>query len=158
MTRVEIRRCRSSDLRRLEWSDELRDDRSLVEWVYERASAGELTMLVAVVGPDPIGQIWIDYQRKSEIAVLWALRIVPSWRRRGIATRLVRAAEDEALMAGAWVTELGVERDNEAARTLYFALGYRSVGWEIARDAITGRALDFEIELMRRVLARDRRR
>lgn len=150
MDELIIRPCTREDLRALEWDGAYRDDRILIDTVFKRASAGAMGMLVAEIGGTLVGQIWIDFARKPGIAILWALRVVPSWRRHGIGTLLIDAAERSARRAGARATELGIEDDNSRARSLYEGLGYRRVGREIAVDSVTGEPLGFELDVLRR--------
>ena len=60
--------------------------------------------------------------------------VLPDRRRRGIATRLTGAAEDEARARGFARISLSVSAEgNDAARNLYDALGYRDAGLEPVR-------------------------
>jgi len=65
------------------------------------------------------------------------------FRRRGIATQLLRAAIDWARDDPrlAWV-DLGVFSDNDPARTLYEKLGFRQVGVMRDRFRVDGRSID----------------
>ncbi len=51
----------------------------------------------------------------------------PDWRRRGIATRLVQAAFDQAASRGAVRALLEVRESNQSAREFYARLGFRSI-------------------------------
>jgi len=147
-----IRPCRRADLRALEWGAALRADRPLIEWVFARTAGSDMVMLIATIGRDRIGQVWLDFTRKPETAVLWALRVKPSWRGRGIGTLLIAAAEREARRLGARFAELAVEDDNPRARRLYERLGYRRVAREAAVDAVSGVPLGFDLEVLQRRL------
>jgi ribosomal protein S18 acetylase RimI-like enzyme len=85
--------------------------------------------------------------------VLWALRVKPGWRGRGIGTRLIAAAEQVARRAGRSWAELEVEPHNTRARALYEGLGYRWLRRQLAVDALTGARLDFELDVLRRPLS-----
>ena len=63
---------------------------------------------------DDTGRIWI-------IADVW---VAPDMRRRGIANRLVKAAERACLELGAREIRLQVYASNEAAQLLYETMGY----------------------------------
>ena len=154
MTELVIRRCERSDLRSLEWSPHLRRDRPLIEHVYEQTGRGTAAMLVATLGRDFVGQVWVDFARKPGVAILWCLRVRHGFQGRGIGTQLVLAGEREARRAAARETELAVEPDNPRARALYVRLGYQRVGSEPAVDPLTGAALGFELEVLRWPLAR----
>jgi GNAT superfamily N-acetyltransferase len=148
-----VRRCDPADLPALEWSAALHEERPVIAWAFARAQRGEMIMLVAQVGPWLVGQIWIDLARKPGIALLWALRVQPDWRGRGIGTSLIAAAEREAARVGWREAELAVVPGNARARALYERLGYFEVGREPAIHALTGAPLGFELELLRRRIA-----
>jgi len=52
------------------------------------------------------------------------LAVFPEFRRRGLAKRLLIAAEKNARAAGATAMALTVSRDNEGARALYLMSGF----------------------------------
>jgi GNAT superfamily N-acetyltransferase len=54
--------------------------------------------------------------------------IQKEYRRRGIARALMDAVQSEVRKRGGREVRLQVERDNEAAKTLYFSLGYKALG------------------------------
>ncbi|MDB4957603.1 MAG: acetyltransferase [Myxococcales bacterium] len=154
MSDLVIRHCGRADLRELEWSRQIRADRRLIETVFQATHERGIAMLVARIERTLVGQIWIDFDRKPDIALLWALRVRPGWRGHGIGSQLIIAGEREARRKGACATELAVEPHNQRARALYRRLGYRTVGYEIATQALSGAPLGFELELMRRWVAR----
>jgi len=61
-----------------------------------------------------------------------SLAVDPGWRRRGLASRLLRAVLADAVASGARSATLEVRRSNEAARGLYEGLGFRVDG--VRRD------------------------
>jgi ribosomal-protein-alanine N-acetyltransferase len=56
------------------------------------------------------------------------IAVAPGWRRRGIGGALLRRSMEELLRAGVQTLYLEVRESNSAARTLYEAHGFRSVG------------------------------
>jgi ribosomal-protein-alanine N-acetyltransferase len=54
-----------------------------------------------------------------------SLAVDESWRRRGLAVRLLRAVIADAVRSGARSATLEVRRSNDAARALYEGLGFR---------------------------------
>lgn len=62
------------------------------------------------------------------IAMLHALHVEPDFRRRGVARYMVRGMADWAHKQGALHFSLAVTQGNEAARTLYSALGMQEAG------------------------------
>jgi len=65
-------------------------------------------------------------------AEILSLGVHPSWRRRSLATALVRSALDRVFRAGAAEIFLEVGVQNIAARGLYRYLGFREVGRRLA--------------------------
>lgn len=111
--------------------------RSFFEDRFERQAAGLGIVLVAEVGGRPVGDVYLSCEPASEpelraylvdLPALVHLEVAGSHRRRGVASRLVAAAEAEARRRGAMAVYLGVEPGNTGARRLYDRLGYRE--WE----------------------------
>jgi ribosomal protein S18 acetylase RimI-like enzyme len=127
-----IRPCIADDLPKLEWFGQFTEHRELIQDAFERQRRGENLMLHVVTNANgfPIGQIWIDLERKREAktGLLWALRVIDCYQRMGIGTRLLAAAEAELRRRGYRCAEIGAERDNPGARRLYERLGYRVFG------------------------------
>lgn len=124
---VKIRRCRETDLRKLEWFGSLTPFRGIIQTAFERQEAGEVVMLVAEVDTFPIGQLWVDLtkRQKDSIGVLWAFRVLTPFQGNRIGSRLLTAAEKVLQEKGYAVSEIGVEKDNPGAKRLYERMGYR---------------------------------
>ena len=139
---VTIRPCRRGDLRKLEWYGLYWAHRELIAEAFERQQRDEVLMLVADANAYPIGQVWIDFTKKraSSIGVLWALRVHQIFWRKGVARRLIIAAEQALIARGFDFVELGVEHDNFRARSLYQQLGFEYVGEE--REEVSWRRPD----------------
>ena len=129
---ITIRQCEAADLANLEWFGLFTAYRSLFQETFNRQAASELLMLVAVANGFSIGQVWLDLARKrrTEIGIIWALRLMPGWQNQGIGTRLLARAEAILRYQGLAVAELSVSKPNTAAQRLYERLGYRVVGEE----------------------------
>ena len=93
------------------------------------------TYLIAWDGEDPVGHAHIAWeQTHAGVPEIQDVYVLPDRRRRGIATHLTRAAEDEARVRGFKRISLSVSAEgNDAARDLYDALGYREAGLEPVR-------------------------
>ena len=126
-----IRRCERADLGALEWDGPA--DRPLIAATFARAERGGCEMLVAEEDAI-VGQVWIDFDRDPDCAMLWALRVKPEYRRRGIATALLATAEQLVAACALRWTLLEVEPENLAARALYDRHGYK-----VTRVDATGR-------------------
>ncbi len=70
---------------------------------------------------------WIVIDRSGPAWHCVDLAIAPEFRRKGIATGVLRALQDEAAAAGRAIT-LMVLHSNVAARALYDGLGFRAIG------------------------------
>ncbi|HEX7048874.1 MAG TPA: GNAT family N-acetyltransferase [Longimicrobiales bacterium] len=134
---IGIRTCTRGDLDALEWFGLFTEHRELIHRAFQRQEHGEVVMLLADANGFPVGQTWIDLVAKADlsIGVLWAVRVFPIFRRKGIGTRLLHAAETVLRRRGFARAEIGVEKDNHDARRLYERLGYRLAGEE--RSAYT---------------------
>lgn len=126
--RVEIRPCTADDLPSLEWYGVFAPHRHIIHEAFARQTQGDGLMLLAVANGFPVGQAWIDFAARPDergVAVIWAVRVYPFLQGAGIGTRLMAAAEDAIRERGYRIAELGVEKDNPRARSLYERLGYR---------------------------------
>jgi GNAT superfamily N-acetyltransferase len=88
------------------------------------------TYLIAWEDDRPVGHAHIAWrQTHLEIPEIQDVFVLPEHRRRGIASRLTRAAEDEARLRGWDRISLSVSaQGNEPARRLYEGLGYLDAG------------------------------
>jgi GNAT superfamily N-acetyltransferase len=89
--------------------------------------------LVAWEGDEPLGHAHLALTEPPE---LQDVEVLPAHRRRGVASALTRAAEDEVLARGGSLLTLTVSVANEPAQALYRSLGYRDSGLEPRR--VTG--------------------
>jgi [ribosomal protein S18]-alanine N-acetyltransferase len=68
------------------------------------------------------------YRAKSRAARLYSIGVAAEFRRRGLARRLVAAAEKDAVRRGCRAMRLEVRADSRGTIALYEAAGYRCVG------------------------------
>ncbi len=86
-----------------------------------------------------------------------ALEVKKSYRKQGIATKLINALEEEVIARGIHSIALGVEPDNAAAIALYKKLGYEFTGdiyescWEEESDGEAKRVC-VECKLMLKII------
>ncbi len=73
---------------------------------------------------------WYGEASSGRIAYIQTIEVAPAFRRRGIASELLRRDETSALTAGATLIWLHVESTNEAAIRLYRAHGFTHRGHE----------------------------
>ena len=73
---------------------------------------------------------WYDEAPAGRVAYIQTIEVAPAFRRRGIASELLRRDETSALAAGAILIWLHVESTNESAIRLYRAHGFTHHGHE----------------------------
>jgi len=130
---VLIRPIREDELPALEWDGAYTKYRKVFQQTYEDAVRGQRIMLVAVVGSQIVGQVFIQlssterrYADGYSRGYLYSLRVRSEWQERGIGTRLVKAAE-AALRARGFVTAvIAAGKENARAHQLYERLGYHT--------------------------------
>ncbi|WP_209315481.1 ribosomal protein S18-alanine N-acetyltransferase [Haematospirillum sp. H1815] len=81
---------------------------------------------LAVTGEQPAG--FALFRAMAEEAEVLTLAVDPGFRRRGIAAALLKACQAEAGVRGAQKIFLEVAESNTAARNLYQALRYETIG------------------------------
>ncbi len=96
------------------------------------AAAGRQAILVAEWGGQTVGTVTASFvpaatgqPRSGHIS---DLVVAPRWRRRGIATQLLTAAEEAVQRHGLGAVTLDVDADNDGAMRLYVRRGYRRLG------------------------------
>ncbi len=129
---VVIRAARGDDLPALEWFGLHTPHRAIIAGAYRMQEQGTGAILLAETNGFPAGQICIDFLRKRHVgrATLWALRVFQPFRRLGLGTLLMQAAERMVAERGVNAVELGVDRDNATVLPFYDRLGYCPCGAE----------------------------
>ena len=137
---VYVRRCEERDLGPLEWFGAFTPHRAFIREQFERDRRGSNVMLVADRAGYPVGQVWIDLEKRAaeRAAFVWALRVIEPLQGLGIGARLLSAAERVAGAAGAGCVEVGVEKKNVRARPFYERRGFVLVGEETAEQEYLG--------------------
>jgi ribosomal protein S18 acetylase RimI-like enzyme len=92
-----------------------------------RLHQGNGFYLVAWQGDEPVGHLHLALTDPPEIQ---DVQVSNNHRRRGVATRLICAAEEEASARGLSHMRVSVGVGNEAAQALYRSCGYADVGLE----------------------------
>jgi ribosomal protein S18 acetylase RimI-like enzyme len=90
-----------------------------------RLFQGDGEYLIAWVGQEPVGHVHVA---RSEPPELQDLEVRAGYRRRGVATLLLAAAEADCAAHGASRVLVTVSVDNDVARHLYVARGYADAG------------------------------
>lgn len=93
------------------------------------------TYLIAWDDDRPVGHAHIAWERTHVgVPEIQDVFVLPEHRRRGVATTVTRAAEDEIRRRGWDRVSLSVSAEgNEPARRLYERLGYRDTGLPLVR-------------------------
>lgn len=122
-----VRPATADDLPALEWFGMFTPHRAIIHHAFARQQRGENLMLVAEMNGFPVGQAWVDLAVRADegAGLLWAVRVHPILQGLGLGSRLLAAAEDALRERRFRWAEIGVEKDNPAARRLYERLGYR---------------------------------
>lgn len=130
-TLVRIRPARESDLPALEWDGVYRHYRRVYRQTFDDVRKGRRLMLLAEADQAVIGQVFVHLQEGSDWlgaggkrGYIYAFRVKPEWRRRGIGQQLMAAAEAELLRRGFVKAVIAVAQNNPDARRLYERLGY----------------------------------
>ena len=127
-----------------------RVDRHLPLNRLDQHRSSESTYLVAWEDTLPVGHAHIAWSETHlGLPELQDVYVSPAHRRRGVATSLTHAAEDEARTRGWTQLSLSVSRDgNPDARRLYEQLGYADAGVEPVRvsGVIMLRGVPFEVD------------
>lgn len=83
------------------------------------------TLIVAELDRKLAGCVLVNYRGGSRLARLYTIAVGREFQRRGIARRLLSAAEQDAIRRGCRVMRLEVRADDTGAVTLYESSGYR---------------------------------
>ena len=131
--KVIIRPIREAELFALEWEGAYTRFRKVFQQTYDDAVRGQRIMLVALVGGQIIGQVFIQlssterrYADGYSRGYLYSLRVRPEFQARGVGTRLVKAAEASLRARGFTTAVIAAGKENPRARQLYERLGYRA--------------------------------
>jgi ribosomal protein S18 acetylase RimI-like enzyme len=126
---VNLRNYDPQDWQDFKWA---RSDyyKSAWEWAYRRQQLGEIEMLVGEINQFCVARIWPDFTKKKDVSVgiLWSLDVIPCLRNMGIGSWLIGQGEQILAQKNMRVSEIRVEKKNEAARRLYQRTGYQIVG------------------------------
>jgi ribosomal protein S18 acetylase RimI-like enzyme len=120
---------RAEELAMAAWDPTLRDAVLRQQFAAQRrghrAQYPAASELLILLDNRPVG--WTVLDRSGPMWHCVDIAIAREHRRRKIATRVIRAWQDEAAAAGCGIG-LSVMRTNRAARALYDGLGFRPVG------------------------------
>lgn len=101
-------------------------------------------------GPLPVGLVLARVV--AEDCEILSLGVVPPWRRRGVARRLLKAVLEESRSQGACAVFLEVAEDNAAAHAFYLAEGFARIGRRAEYYRRPGRPPAAALVLSRRLM------
>jgi ribosomal protein S18 acetylase RimI-like enzyme len=131
-----VRPMEERDLPDLEWNGTFVHFRRLFRQAFEDMRLGTRYLLVMEhrASREIVGQVFIQWSSSDprfadgrRRGYLYALRIKPAYRGRGLGTRMIRAAEEALRRRGMDTVSIGVEKDNPRARALYERNGFRII-------------------------------
>ncbi|MBG0784467.1 MAG: GNAT family N-acetyltransferase [Anaerolineaceae bacterium] len=130
---ITIRLVTETDLVRLEWEGEYKRYRRMYAGLFRGMLTGMTLMwLIEDAWGTVIGQAFVMLKSSereaadgSSRAYLFAFRVRPAWRNRGIGTRMMAHIEQDLLRRGYSYVTLNVAKENPDARRLYERLGYK---------------------------------
>ncbi len=127
-----IRHLEKADLPALEWDGEYTKYRRMYATLYRETRIGRVLMWV-IESPsgEIIGQVFVMlYSSERETAdgkdraYVFAFRVKPQWRGKGIGHHLMGFVEDDLRKRGFKLVTLNVAKENLGAISLYERLGY----------------------------------
>lgn len=131
--KVLIRPIRAAEVAALEWEGAYTHYRKVFQQTYADVVRGQRVMLVAVLGAQVIGQVFIQlssterrYADGYSRGYLYSLRVRPEWQAQGIGTRLIKAAETALRARGFTTAVIAAGKENPRAHKLYECLGYHT--------------------------------
>lgn len=127
--KINYRQCRQEDLLDLEWFGMFYEHRNIILEQFSRHQKGHNHMIVAEVNSFPVGQVWIDIEKKKreKTGIIWALRVLQPFQNLGIGSELIRISEEYLKRINYSTAEICVLKDNEQAKKLYERIGYRLI-------------------------------
>jgi ribosomal protein S18 acetylase RimI-like enzyme len=136
LQKLVIRQVSEVDLPALEWEGEYLKYRRMFASLYKESLSGRTLLWVATLPEEAcIGQAFVmlkSSERETadghQRAYLFAFRVKPAWRNRGIGRVIMDFVESDLRDRGFKFITLNVAKDNLDALRLYKRLGYRVIG------------------------------
>ena len=143
-----IRPVQEDDLIALEWDGAYQKYRRMYARLFKESQREKVMMwLVEIPLQEIIGQVFVmlnsgemDAADGFTRAYIFAFRVKPHWRNRGIGSHLMAHIERNLYEKGFRLVTLNVAKENPDARRLYERLGYKVIGsrpgiWSFKDDA-----------------------
>jgi ribosomal protein S18 acetylase RimI-like enzyme len=104
-------------------------------WEIDEFRNGDRLLLFAEAGGQPVATVGLVFRGRDagradgvSSANINRLHVIQAWRKRGVGTALMSAAEEEACERGFRQLTIELEDDNTPARALYEKLGFQYSG------------------------------
>ena len=131
-----IRPVRDCDLLSLEWDGAYQKYRRMYARLFKESQQGKVLMwLVEIPLQEIIGQVFVmlnsgerDAADGFTRAYIFAFRVKPHWRNRGVGSYLMTIVDRDLYEKGFRFVTLNVAKENPDARRLYERLGYKVIG------------------------------
>ncbi|MFQ5921826.1 MAG: GNAT family N-acetyltransferase [Anaerolineales bacterium] len=128
---VRIRFATAADLKALEWDGEYTHYGRLFKRAIDEARHGRRILLLAEIKEQVVGQIFVQLTTRATFSTkgassgyLYAFRVKPQYRNRGVGSQLLHEAEANLAARGFRRAVISVAKRNLAARRLYERAGY----------------------------------
>ena len=128
---MRIRFATAEDLKALEWDGEFAHYRRLFKRAIDEARHGRRILLLAEIEQRVVGQIFVQLTTRATFSnhgvssgYLYAFRVKPPYRNRGVGGQLLHEAEANLTARGFRRAVISVAKRNLAARRLYERAGY----------------------------------
>jgi aminoglycoside 6'-N-acetyltransferase I len=131
VVQVRIRKARLKDLgAMLEWRGHSEFMRRAIRYEFGSIARGETVVLLAFAGTELVGTVQLvrghdDPDMLRDATYLQGLEVRETFRRQGIAGRLIERLEDQARLDGRGRVTVMVEPDNDASLAFFGNLGYQ---------------------------------
>jgi ribosomal protein S18 acetylase RimI-like enzyme len=132
---VKLRPGRQSDAEALDALErEIFEDRHFAGHLISHASfrrfcdSPSAKLIIVQIDADLSGYVLVLYRSNSGLARMYSIGVAARFRRRGLARKLVAAAEKDAVDRGRKAMRLEVRADDRAALAFYESSGYRCIG------------------------------
>jgi ribosomal protein S18 acetylase RimI-like enzyme len=141
LSRLYIRHATQADLPKLEWNGEYAHFRRLYAESYQSAQIGRAVLWVAELEESGlIGQLFVHlFNHRNRLAdglsraYIYGFRVLPTYRSRGVGSRLLQVAEQDLVQRGFEKVALNVSQENRLARRMYEERGYHVVAADPGR-------------------------
>ncbi len=135
---IEIRPITAAELPQMEWNGEFAHFRNTYAETYQRM-VSKLALIWVAASPvsGVIGQVCLQFElTRSELAngrthaYLFAFRIKPAFRNRGLGTRMLNVVEEDLVKRGFSFLTLNVAKANPEAQNFYKKNGFSVIASE----------------------------